>query len=304
MSDPPQPAPPPEIAEGVHCPQCGYNLNKAVSDRCSECGYAIDRLRAAEPGIPFSRTRGLARVPAFFKTIWMVTFRNRRFCEEFARATDVGDYRAARRFQLYVVLLAYVPVPVATMAAFNVVGLPPHSVDFFQRFQQMAATGVDPTKPTMLQLAVAEVWPIVAANVFILVFLFAATGVPSYFFHPRRLPMARQNAAIVMSYYTCGPLALLPVAMLLGLVVYRADAYSPADALAGAITGLATAAILIVVWWSNLVRTVRRIMPEARGRFFAVAGLIPVLWISLAVLILVVLPSIVFGVLIVIDSLQ
>ena len=41
-------------------------------------------------------------------------------------------------------------------------------------------------------------------------FLTFATGLPSYFCHPRALPIERQNRAIALSYFASAPLALMP----------------------------------------------------------------------------------------------
>jgi hypothetical protein len=44
-------------------------------------------------------------------------------------------------------------------------------------------------------------------------FLLAASAVAGYFFHPRRLPVERQNRAVALSCYACAPLALTPISI-------------------------------------------------------------------------------------------
>jgi hypothetical protein len=46
------------------------------------------------------------------------------------------------------------------------------------------------------------------------VWLWLATGVSGCFFHPKWLPVAKQNRAVALSQYSCAPLALLPLGVL------------------------------------------------------------------------------------------
>lgn len=53
--------------------------------------------------------------------------------------------------------------------------------------------------------------------------LVTATGVPSYFCHPRRAPVGRQDTAVALSYYAAAPLLALPAAVLLVAAMYAAS---------------------------------------------------------------------------------
>src|SRR5205823_2812668 len=52
-----------------------------------------------------------------------------------------------------------------------------------------------------------NLWPLVLNLIGLLLFFILLTGVGSYFFHPRRLAVLRQNRAVALSYYACAPLA-------------------------------------------------------------------------------------------------
>ncbi|MCH8863017.1 MAG: hypothetical protein IID51_10960 [Proteobacteria bacterium] len=96
----------------------------------------------------------------------------------------------------------------------------PINLQFPDIMTQVIRMGTAQSGPTLAAQAVSEIWPVAVMLGFLLLFLFAATCVPSYFFEPTSVSPQRQNNAVAMSYYACGPLALfLPLVMTLwGLV--------------------------------------------------------------------------------------
>ena len=87
-------AAPPEL----FCPECGYDLRGTEhTDRCPECGTAIDRSAiAAESRIPWVHRAAIGRLRAYRRTVWLATLRPRRLGAEAARPVS---YAAARRFR-------------------------------------------------------------------------------------------------------------------------------------------------------------------------------------------------------------
>ena len=170
-------------ADAVYCPHCGYDLRGLVGEACPECGEKIDRATLALPQIPWVHPREIGRVRAFWRTVWRVSFHSRRFCHEAARPVDYPD---ARRFQR--ALVVWLLVPLVPFVAAAVLNLRPF--------------GADHTTLTLTTVASA----VAAAGLF----LFALTGIHTYWLHPRALAVERQNRAVALGYYAGAPLAFLP----------------------------------------------------------------------------------------------
>ena len=84
------------IPDDILCPACSYDLHGAPGMKCPECGYSLLNIRSDVCRIPWVRRKELGRIRSYWLTVWMVTFRNRRFCEEYAHSLG---YTEARRFQ-------------------------------------------------------------------------------------------------------------------------------------------------------------------------------------------------------------
>jgi hypothetical protein len=258
--------------------------------------------------IPWEHRRELGRLRSFWKTVWLVTFRKQRFCEEYVHTVRYSD---ARAFQWVTLIHLYVLAMSATVYVYLTV---PAALKVPNTMQQMMM-GLPAVGPTLLDRAYAEVWPVAILLVCLLLYLFAMTGVAGYFFHPRGLSAQQQNSAIAMSYYACGPLAAITPAVTMVWVVlefFLLDAWlagpwysvlwiyiQQAWVLAAGIT----AVLLPIAWWTNLIYLARLIMPQVKGRSIAIATILPCLWLVLAGLILVTLPLVVLCVLVVIASL-
>ena len=180
------------IQYDLFCQTCGYNLRGLTGDRCPECGRSLETIRATTSLIPWVYRKKLGQFRAYWRTVWLVMFRQRRFCDEMARPVSYAD---AQRFRWATILHAYAPVLLLTISVY------------------VGAWPILFRDPLWNQLFVA-VWPAIGVHFCIVLFLAAVTGVPGYFFHPDHLPVELQNRAIALSCYTCGPLALtvVPVA--------------------------------------------------------------------------------------------
>ncbi len=229
--------------------------------------------------------------------MWTVLYRNKRFCEEFGRSPDYTD---ARLFQAVTVLQAYVPILLLTAFAYCVA--PPQSVPTTSSFQ-MFPPGMTQSGPSIEEHAYFEIWPIAVLHACYVIFLVFATGVPSYFFHPKTLPPERQNAAVALSYYACGPLSLtfMPV-IVLGLAMTRV--LYGFFAINGAFLAMACGAAVVLLWLYSLVMIARRTMPQMKSRSTIVAVGVPLSWVALAGITLVLLPLLLLSILVVAASLR
>ena len=190
------------------CPHCGYDLRGNATGICPECGGAFDAatLQAAAP-LPWNdRPRiGLAR--AFVRQVSQSIRRPREL------ATLVGrpvDYAAARRFHLLCALVGGVGLAVPLLVAF--VEFRPNLLDPPATFWAGFSYATPPTPADYLLDGLIGL----ALAVGGFLFLLAATGLATYFCHPRDLPRARQNSAVALCHFAAAaPLVLLPLVAVL-----------------------------------------------------------------------------------------
>ena len=288
---------PGDIPDDIFCPACGYSLRGAPGAKCPECGYGLASIRSGVCRIPWVRRREIGRFRGFWSTVWMVIVRHKTFCEEFAHAVSFSD---ARAFRCVSVLHVYIPVLLVTVLFYATV---PPEVEVGNPIWQVAATGTVKYGSSFLNRAYIEVWPAVLLHVCFLMLLFAATSGSSYFVRAKSASPRRQHNIMAMSYYTCGSLALIPVLcggilVVLGLISI-AGIWSVGGAWACGVAG----GVAVAIWWWNLVRLVRRTMPQLRKKAAILTFGVPATWLGLSILYLIVLPSIVSFVLVVVFSL-
>jgi len=264
------------LPEGTHCPGCGYDLRGSTSPRCPECAFALERLRSAESQIPWIHRRQIGWLRAYWRTAWMVTFHTRKFCAEAARPVSYAD---AQRFRWATVTLAFVTMLLCGFAHWL-------------------------ANEDALQPVRTIEWLVIPIEIAVLLTFSAWTGVPSYFFHPRRAPLALQNRAVALSYYATAPLGCLPLVLLpLVLVCARTvvdrfvagvDIENPVPI---PLAGLALA-VALVLCWGNLVRVASNTL-RRRTTTGLVACVMPLIALLVGGLLLVGLPALTFYVAIV-----
>ncbi|MBN1346531.1 MAG: hypothetical protein JXQ73_27830 [Phycisphaerae bacterium] len=245
----------------LFCLRCQYNLRGLADDRCPECGEAFDRSTLHVSRIPWVHRDEIGRIRAYWRTVWFVTSRTSRFCDEMIRPVD---YRAAQRFRRVTVSLAYVPFLALALVLY--------------------AMPTSPLGPTIVE-ARELVWPVVAVAVGVLLSLAAMTGIPGYFLQPRAAPIEQQNRAIALSYYACAPLAWLPLGAALAIGGYLTREmlnvpYAEATILDMVVAfvvlvGALMCALLPVTWLAGLIGLAGRLLQGHLARVWVLGFLVP-----------------------------
>lgn len=246
----------------LFCPDCGYDLRGIASERCPECGLAIDRATMSVSRIPWVHRREIGRFRAYWRTTRLAIVHPRRLAEEMNRPVELSD---ARRFWHVTVLLAWAP-----LAAWAV-GIACANLDFGEMWQG-----------TRLGWFLEFIF-LVAALLALWLFLLMASGSASYWFHPKNLPPSRQNRAIALSYYSIAPLGWLWVPAALVALFTLGESLNLHGALEqvhliGRILAEIAILLIIVACWLDPVLLMRFVTHCGSGRTFAMAAMIPMSW--------------------------
>jgi hypothetical protein len=265
--------------------------------------------------IPWTHRRRIGRIRAYCRTAWLASADPARLGGEAARPVD---YREAQHFRLVTAALCALPsaifatiLTLAILAGMN----PPPGLSMnigMNNGPWIAGTGGTRNPPWDLLLPLGQgamLWPCVPVAVALYALLL--TGVSSYWFHPRSLPIVQQNRAVALSYYLCAPLSLTVVPMImLGaaiwlLVTERAQAKSWFQVFVIiSIIGAVTSLVLPGLTWWNTLKLLRRAAHASTPRVVSAAIGMPLAWLVGAVLCLLGLPWVVGYVALFVDSLR
>jgi hypothetical protein len=278
------------LDQGLFCPACQYDLRGIGSDRCPECGFAFDRTQLSASRIPWLHRREIGRVRAYLRTINVFTIRSRDLAAEMARPVSL---REAQLFRWVTVIIIFVAV-CGTVSILRP-DIPWLGLQMGWDFQEMGAWA-DLFLPLVQGYSL---WPLIM--LYALLLLIGVTGVASYWFHPRALPVELQNRALALSYYTCAPLVWLAPCLLVIAVTPWVDRPrspwlyglgNPWAQVAGpvAIIVWAGAVFGLLGWWLHTVRVLRWTTHCSAGRLIAAMVGIPPSWLLVGFFALVALP--------------
>jgi hypothetical protein len=278
----------------LFCPHCAYNLRGVQSVNCPECGRPFDRAALASVRLPWAQRQRIGRVRAYWRTVFYALFRPFALAAEMEAGPLLRD---ARRFWIITVLHAWTPFVILTYVAAT---------------NRPKIRGVN-WQPVLIGQVVTvgsfvAFWPLFVFALGMLCSLAAATGVPSYFCHPRHLAIERQNRAIALSYYACAVLALLAPASMLayGIIwlLYKIEAHKDTFYLTGWIIAIFLV-VVVLTWYMRTLRIVK--MAAQRSRLFTtfLGVVLPFIWAALFILVGVVLPAmIIYFILFLLSSLR
>jgi hypothetical protein len=307
---PPAPGPA-HLPEDLYCPDCGYNLHALEGiDRCPECGLQIDRHGFARSRIPWVHRRHVGRIRAYWRTVWLATLRPRELAAEAARRVNYTD---AQRFRWVTAFVAGAPVMAGLVAAMVIYG----SAALFSVINPAVfpgwAMGGNPSAlfDFLIPWDAGATWPPVLPLAVLLAFVFV-TGVATYWFHPKSIPVVRQNRAIALGYYGCGPLALVSVPALafIGLALMKEAGLDNQANASWAVVRVVeifawvTGFLVVTAFWGSTMVLLSRTTQSSRVRLVSAGLLIPLQWAFCAALVLLVVPWVIGYLRLVVGSLR
>lgn len=273
----------------IFCPQCGYNLRGIESEKCPECAYSLEFLKLTESQLPWLRRGEIGRVRVYWRTVRTAIVRKKIFWEEIGRPASYAD---AQSFRWATILIAYLPlIPLSAALLWT----NPDNV-FGWLWEH---------EPAFLIVAALTI------QVCILLFFAGATGLPTYFFHPKHVPIEQQNRAVALTYYCAAPLAWLPVVYLLLSLVYFGLEWGLFDTdnlahIAAAIGCLMLGAYfcgrIVIEWLLELACLHKRTVRSDSTRYGMFLVFVPLLWLTYGFVILIFVPLVVGYVTLVVSS--
>jgi hypothetical protein len=277
-------------SDDLLCPQCGYNLRGIQSDRCPECGFAIDRESLSRSIIPWTFRDEIGLLRAFEQTVMLAIRHPRRLGVAASRPVD---YQDAQKFRWLVVLCAWLPLTATVLVIRARTNAPWFPAVFLSSNPPSNTLGVD---WAMCEVAGLLLWPI--PSLALLMLIAAVSGAASYFFHPRSLSTEQQNRGIAISYYACAPLALLFVPCgLFDAATLLAHFGDVSDVIQFRwVVGFLLAGGISLVGILSLLEIVSLKLLKAAthcsfGRLMVLAALLPLAWLILLLLSLGLFPA-------------
>jgi hypothetical protein len=297
--------------EDLYCPECGYNLHALDGiDRCPECGLRIDRLGFARSRVPWVHRRHVGRIRAYWRTVWLATLRPRELAAEAARRVNYTD---AQRFRWVTAFVAAAPVMAGLVAAMVIYGSPAFFSVINPAVFPRWAMGGNPSAlfDFLIPWDAGATWPPVLPLAALLAFVFV-TGVATYWFHPRTIPVVHQNRAIALAYYGCGPLALVSVPALafIALALMKDAGLDNQANASWAVVRVVeiftwvTGLLVVAAFWRSTMVLLHRTTESKVSRLISAGLLIPLQWVCCAALVLVVVPWVVGYLRLVVGSLR
>jgi hypothetical protein len=187
------------VPEGIHCPDCGYDLRGLTGARCPECGFDLAIVRTQTPQIPWARRREIGRFKAYWQTVWLVGRHPQRLYVEIVRPVS---YRDSQSFRWTTFMAAFGSILIFAGTALATERPRPEWDSFLAAAGLVLGSGL-----------VLGVLP----------------GAGSYALESRRLPIEQRNRGIALSYYAWGPLAAFALLLLFASAATVTDLIWDAD---------------------------------------------------------------------------
>jgi hypothetical protein len=227
--------------------------------------------------------------------VWLVLRRNGRLGEYLAGPVD---YRSARSFRWRTIPLAMTPplLVIGGVIAFAAVAGGEAILGKLEEMVVVVGEVAARERPMVALLGLPLLW--VGYG---LLSAFSAlaimVGVVNWFFNRRGLGAEQQNRCIALSYYTCAPLALMPLVALLEVLAvpvvawfaYEAASDSAASVIAAA-AAFGLPALVVVYWWLVVVCAVRSVARRSPRVVVFTAAALPVVWLGVGLIFWVVVP--------------
>src|SRR5688500_12738837 len=186
----------------------------------------------------------------------LVLCRPQRFGAEMDRPVSLADARAFRRVTVWI---AYLPVALVLLAVYLATFAPPTGWrPLIRAIDQVLPAALRPlltSRPTDALWSVGfamELLILASLLIAIWLWLYAAAGVASYWFHPRKLDVQQQDRAVALSYYACAPLAATPITAALVVTSATLNLMAVTSGAWAAIAGMVAvvaASVQLGGWW-------------------------------------------------------
>jgi len=262
-----------EVPLNLYCISCGYNQRGISSAHCPECGQDFIKLPPSPSRLPWLHRRYRGFLRSYWRTVMMVIFRPKDFCDQIDNPITLRD---ARLFWLLTIAHVFLPLLCALFLIILIPSQPASTLEQVQVFiDEALVLPKDPPVPMGYLVLLG-----------LLVFIIFATGMPSYFCHPATLSIARQNRAIAMSYFAGAPLALMPVVVTFALVAELVARFEDISLSLRAIA----AALVIFIFIAWYLRTAGIVVTLSGRRRLPTVLLLTLSWIFLLVLLVMVVP--------------
>lgn len=251
----------------MSCPGCGYSLRGIRSERCPECGVPLEWDTLSASRLPWAHRKTIGRWRAYWRTNWLAILRPGKLAAEIDRPVSVGDARRYRQLTVLWAWLASVGWPVSAVSG---------RLEIFQgRSSDVHGLG------WWLEVLVA-----VAAALGSWLAFYLISDAASFFFNPRRLPVARQERAVALSYYAQSALAWLwapSVLAWLGSAIRSENFHDGIEQIAGPMlmASYCLYALIALLYWIEMIVLMRRVVGGQTARTVAMAIYLPIAWFVL-----------------------
>lgn len=259
--------------EALRCLRCGYDLRGFATERCSECGWEIDRDLLSGGSFPWEFRRYRGRFLSYLKTVWTVSIGSRSLADAPKRRHELADAKNFARTTGVIVGVVLVGV---SFLIFKDVGLWRMVIQPDWSWPPRAPRPVwieDVGVPWSAGVTLLPVGPLVLAA-----FALYVTRAPKRLFAMKGADPSAAKSGEAIGCYAAAPMAWLPLAtlFLLGSSDFRVGDWSGYFAPA-----LVAVAVVVALW--GVVMRVRQGRTRKRPNIW----FMPMTWLAAGLMLLV-----------------